>query len=51
MIQVVDSTHPQRLLLGSAAVQLVRQIDQAKLAETDRWEALSASTDYDAVTN
>jgi NAD(P)-dependent dehydrogenase (short-subunit alcohol dehydrogenase family) len=42
---------PLRLLLGSDAVQLARQIDNAKLAETDRWEQLSASTDFDDVSD
>ena len=29
------------------AIQLARRIDQAKLAETDRWEKLSSSTNFD----
>jgi hypothetical protein len=28
-------------------VRLARQVDQANLIETDRWEALSSSTDFD----
>jgi NAD(P)-dependent dehydrogenase (short-subunit alcohol dehydrogenase family) len=52
IIAIVNAEQPPlRLLLGSDAVRLARQIDQAKLAETDRWEQLSASTDFDAVTN
>jgi NAD(P)-dependent dehydrogenase (short-subunit alcohol dehydrogenase family) len=52
IIAIVNEDHPPlRLLLGRDAVQLARQIDQAKLAETDRWEALSSSTDFDDVTN
>lgn len=45
IIAVVNEDNPpQRLLLGRDAVRLARQVDQAKLAETDRWEALSSST-------
>jgi NAD(P)-dependent dehydrogenase (short-subunit alcohol dehydrogenase family) len=52
IIAVVNEEQPPlRLLLGSDAVRLARQIDQARLAETDRWERLSASTDFDAVTD
>jgi NAD(P)-dependent dehydrogenase (short-subunit alcohol dehydrogenase family) len=50
IIAIVNEDNPPlRLLLGTDAVQLARQIDQAKLAETDRWEALSSSTDFDDV--
>jgi NAD(P)-dependent dehydrogenase (short-subunit alcohol dehydrogenase family) len=38
---------PLRLLLGSDAVRIAKQVDQDKLAETERWEKLSVSTDYD----
>ena len=52
IIAIVNEDNPPlRLLLGRDAVQLARQIDQARLAETDRWEALSSSTDFDDVTN
>jgi NAD(P)-dependent dehydrogenase (short-subunit alcohol dehydrogenase family) len=52
ILTVVDAEQPPlRLVLGSDAVRLVRQIDRAKLAETDRWEQLSASTDFDDVTD
>jgi NAD(P)-dependent dehydrogenase (short-subunit alcohol dehydrogenase family) len=52
IIAIVNEDQPPlRLLLGRDAVQLARQIDQAKLAETDRWEALSSSTDFDDVSN
>ncbi|GCE07123.1 oxidoreductase [Dictyobacter aurantiacus] len=37
---------PFRLLLGKDAVHLVRQIEQANLAEIERWEHLSSSTDF-----
>ncbi len=52
IIAIVNEDQPPlRLLLGRDAVQLARQIDQAKLAETDRWEALSSSTDFNDVSN
>jgi NAD(P)-dependent dehydrogenase (short-subunit alcohol dehydrogenase family) len=50
IIAVVNAEHPPlRLLLGRDAVQLARRTDHAKLAETDRWEQLSSSTDFDDV--
>lgn len=46
MITIVyEEQPPLRLLLGSGAVGLAKQVDQAKLAEAARWEALSSSTD------
>ncbi|BCL78058.1 short-chain dehydrogenase/reductase [Ktedonobacteria bacterium brp13] len=48
IITIVNEKNPPlRLLLGKDAVKLIRSIDQAKLAETDRWEQLSSSTDFD----
>jgi NAD(P)-dependent dehydrogenase (short-subunit alcohol dehydrogenase family) len=48
IISIVNEANPPlRLLLGSDAVYLAKQIDQGKLAETERWEKLSISTDYD----
>ncbi len=48
IITIVNEANPPlRLLLGKDAVQLARRIDQAKLAETERWEKLSSSTDFD----
>jgi NAD(P)-dependent dehydrogenase (short-subunit alcohol dehydrogenase family) len=50
IIAVVNEEQPPlRLLLGRDAVQLARQVEQAKLAEADRWEPLSDSTDFDDV--
>ena len=50
IIAVVNAEQPpRRLLLGRDAVQLARQIDHADLAEIDRWEQLSTSTDFDDV--
>src|SRR5258708_6160178 len=52
IIAIVNEEQPPlRLLLGRDAVQLARQIDQADLAEIDRWEPLSTSTDYEDITN
>jgi NAD(P)-dependent dehydrogenase (short-subunit alcohol dehydrogenase family) len=51
IIAVVNEEHPPlRLLLGSDAVQIARQVDRADLAETDRWEHLSTSTDFEGTT-
>ncbi len=36
---------PLRLLMGSASVKMVLAVDEAKIAETRRWETLSASVD------
>ena len=47
MTIVNEANPPLRLLLGKDAVLLARRIDQAKLAETDRWEKPSSSTDFD----
>ncbi len=50
IIAIVDEEHPpRRLLLGSDAVHLARQSDQARLAEIDRWEQLSTSTDFEGI--
>ncbi|MEK3685466.1 oxidoreductase [Paenibacillus sp. FSL R10-2736] len=49
MLAIVEEAHPPlRLLLGSDAVGMAKEIDQAKLAETLRWEALSTSADFAA---
>ena len=47
MTIVNEANPPLRLLLGKDAVLIARRIDQAKLAETDRWEKLSSSTNFD----
>lgn len=36
---------PLRLLMGSASVKMILAVDEAKIAETRRWETLSASVD------
>jgi NAD(P)-dependent dehydrogenase (short-subunit alcohol dehydrogenase family) len=52
IIAVVNEEHPPlRLLLGSDAVQVARQLDQADLGEIARWERLSTSTDYAGITH
>ena len=48
IIEVADADEPPlRLPLGNDAVDLIRAGDHAKLAEIDRWEELSRSTDHD----
>ncbi|WP_274650292.1 oxidoreductase [Paenibacillus humicola] len=44
---VNEENPPLRLLLGKDAVAYARAVDKARLAETDRWESLSVSTDFD----
>ncbi|MDU0199498.1 oxidoreductase [Paenibacillus sp. MAH-36] len=47
IIKIVNEENPPlRLLLGSDAVAIANAVDQGKLAETKRWQALSQSTDY-----
>jgi len=51
IITIVNAEQPPlRLLLGRDAVELARQIDQADLAEIERWEPLSTSTDFEGLT-
>ncbi|CAG2158415.1 3-phenylpropionate-dihydrodiol/cinnamic acid-dihydrodiol dehydrogenase [Cupriavidus yeoncheonensis] len=42
-------TVPPHILLGSDAFQFARQAEQARTADADRWQAVSASTDVGAV--
>ncbi|MFJ4246557.1 Short-chain dehydrogenase [Pseudomonas helmanticensis] len=47
MLQIIASpTPPAHLLLGSDALQLVRDRLQRALAEVDQWQALTRSTDH-----
>lgn len=47
IITIVNEPEPPfRLLLGKDAVYHVRQIEQANLAEIERWEHISTSTDF-----
>ncbi|OBZ15785.1 oxidoreductase [Bacillus sp. FJAT-26390] len=51
IIAIVNSQNPPlRLLLGSDAVAIARAVDLNKLQETDRWEKISISTDYNSLT-
>ncbi|HEX4207907.1 MAG TPA: oxidoreductase [Ktedonobacteraceae bacterium] len=48
IITIVNEAHPPlRLLLGKDAVLIARRVDQTKLAEIERWESLSSSTNFD----
>lgn len=50
IITIVNEKQPPlRLLLGTDALLVVRHADQAKLAEIDRWEHLSRSTNVDGL--
>jgi NAD(P)-dependent dehydrogenase (short-subunit alcohol dehydrogenase family) len=52
IIAIVNEEHPpRRLLLGRDAVQLAPKIDRDHLAQIDRWEQLSISTDFEGITN
>jgi NAD(P)-dependent dehydrogenase (short-subunit alcohol dehydrogenase family) len=48
ILRIADAdSPPAQLLLGSDAVKLAQDADAARLAEFERWEALSLSTDHD----
>jgi NAD(P)-dependent dehydrogenase (short-subunit alcohol dehydrogenase family) len=48
IITIVNEANPPlRLLLGTDAVQIARTVDQDKLVETQLWEELSSSTNFD----
>ena len=50
LISIVNNDNPPlRLPLGRDAFKTALLVDQAKLAETERWEHLITSTDYDDV--
>jgi hypothetical protein len=50
ILAIADTeTAPPHILLGSDALQLARQAEQARAAEADRWQAVSVSTDVGAV--
>jgi NAD(P)-dependent dehydrogenase (short-subunit alcohol dehydrogenase family) len=52
MISVVDLPEPPlHLLLGSEAVAIVKRSEAAKLAELEKWEHLSLSTDHNEADN
>jgi len=48
ILNMVDEPNPPlRLLIGSDAFQIALATDEAKLAETRKWQAVSVSTDYE----
>jgi NAD(P)-dependent dehydrogenase (short-subunit alcohol dehydrogenase family) len=48
VLRITDAKRPPaQLLLGSDAVKLARDADKERLAELERWEELSLSTDHD----
>jgi len=49
VLKIADAeTLPPHILLGSDAIQLAHQAEQARAAAADRWKAVSASIDLDA---
>ena len=52
MIDIVEQPEPPlHLLLGSEAVAIVKYSEAAKLAELEKWESVSISTDHDDAEN
>jgi NAD(P)-dependent dehydrogenase (short-subunit alcohol dehydrogenase family) len=50
ILRVADTeTLPPHILLGSDAFQYARQAEHVRMAEADRWQAVSVSTDVSAV--
>jgi NAD(P)-dependent dehydrogenase (short-subunit alcohol dehydrogenase family) len=50
VVKIADAdTLPPHILLGSDAIQLAHRAEQARAAAADRWKAVSASIDMDAV--
>lgn len=50
ILKIADTeTVPPHILLGSDAFHFARQAEQARAADADRWQAVSISTDVDAV--
>ena len=48
ILRMIDEPNPPlRLLVGSDAVQIALATDEAKLAETRAWQAVSESTDFE----
>ena len=42
-----EAAYPRPLLLGSGAVQFVRDVLRKKLDEIERWADVSAQSDFD----
>jgi len=52
MVELIGHAEPPfHLLLGSEAVGIVKNAEASKLAELEKWIAVSTSTDYDDATN
>lgn len=52
MVDLIGHAEPPfHLLLGSEAVGIVKNAEAAKLAELEKWIAVSTSTDHDEATN
>lgn len=52
MMAMVDhQAPPLHLILGSEAIAIVKQSEAAKLAELEKWESVSISTDHDDAVN
>ncbi len=52
MIDIVDHPEPPlHLILGSEAIGIVKSSEAAKLAELEKWQSLSVSTDHDNAVN
>jgi hypothetical protein len=49
VLKITDAmTLPSQILLGSDALQFVRQAEVRRTEEMNRWEAISRSIDFDA---
>jgi len=52
MLDLVDSTEPPvHLALGSEAIGMLKNADEARTAEMEKWMAVSVSTDHDEADN
>lgn len=52
ILEVVDMERPPlRLALGSDALVAIERADQARLKELERWRSLSASTDFEHISD
>ncbi len=52
MLDLVDSTEPPvHLVLGSEAIGMLKNADEARTAEMEKWMAVSVSTDHDEADN
>jgi NAD(P)-dependent dehydrogenase (short-subunit alcohol dehydrogenase family) len=52
MLDLADSTEPPvHLVLGSEAIGMLKNADEARTAEMEKWMAVSVSTDHDEADN